>query len=115
MPCPRRARGRKRACTLTDDGGRRIGEKFLEWSDADPPLDAILESVSLYWFTQTFPRAIWPYRVLGGTRDFDFGKPLGYSSFPKEIATSPPSWVKPAQFVWYREHERVRRPARSPL
>jgi microsomal epoxide hydrolase len=40
----------------------RIGEKFLAWTDEDPPLDVILESVSLYWFTETFPRSIYPYR-----------------------------------------------------
>lgn len=28
-----------------------IGEKFLEWTDEDPALDDILESVSLYWLT----------------------------------------------------------------
>jgi microsomal epoxide hydrolase len=39
-----------------------IGEKFLEWSDQDPPLDTILESVTLYWLTETLPRAIYPYR-----------------------------------------------------
>ena len=39
-----------------------IGEKFLEWTDQDPPVDKILESVSLYWLTDTFPRCIYPYR-----------------------------------------------------
>jgi microsomal epoxide hydrolase len=39
-----------------------IGEKFLEWSDVDPSLDTILESVMLYWLTEAFPRAIYPYR-----------------------------------------------------
>ena len=39
-----------------------IGEKFLEWSDQDPPLDQILESVSLYWLTDGFPRGLYPYR-----------------------------------------------------
>lgn len=33
-----------------------IGEKFLEWSDQDPSLDDILESVSLYWLTDTYAR-----------------------------------------------------------
>jgi hypothetical protein len=45
----------------------RIGEKFLEWTDEDPPLDLILESVTLYWMTDTFPRCIYPYR--GVSRD----------------------------------------------
>jgi hypothetical protein len=40
----------------------RIGEKFLEWTDETPSLDEILASVSLYWLTDTFPGAIYPYR-----------------------------------------------------
>lgn len=32
------------------------------FSDADPPLDEILESITLYWMTDTFPRCIYPYR-----------------------------------------------------
>ena len=39
-----------------------IGEKFLHWTDEDPPLEAILDSVTLYWFTQSLPRCIYPYR-----------------------------------------------------
>lgn len=39
-----------------------IGEKFLEWTDEDPELDAILDSVSLYWLTDTYARCIYPYR-----------------------------------------------------
>ena len=39
-----------------------IGEKFLTWSDEDPSLDSILESVSLWWFTETMPRSCYPYR-----------------------------------------------------
>ena len=39
-----------------------IGEKFLEWTDEDPPVEKILESVTLYWMTDTFPRCIYPYR-----------------------------------------------------
>lgn len=44
-----------------------IGEKFLSWSDDDPSLDQILESVTLYWFTQSMSRGIYPYR---GVRTF---------------------------------------------
>jgi len=39
-----------------------IGEKFLEWTDEDPELDEILDSVSLYWLTETYARCIYPYR-----------------------------------------------------
>ena len=40
----------------------RIAEKFLDWTDEDSPLDVILESVSLYWLTETLPTSIYPYR-----------------------------------------------------
>jgi len=36
-----------------------IGEKFLEWSDEDPALDDILESISLYWLTDTCMQILW--------------------------------------------------------
>jgi microsomal epoxide hydrolase len=51
-----------------------IGEKFLEWSDEDPPLDTILTNV--------------PYRSLfRGPREPlpPLTKPTGYSFFPKEL------------------------------
>lgn len=37
-----------------------IGEKFLEWSDEEPALDDILESISLYWLTDTCMRVLRP-------------------------------------------------------
>ncbi|KAK6816014.1 hypothetical protein RU639_009039 [Aspergillus parasiticus] len=56
-----------------------IGEKFLEWSDEDPPLDDILAS-----FT-----------------------PFGYSVFPKDNIIIPRGWVA-SQFnlVFLRRHEK---------
>ena len=38
------------------------GEKYLEWRDKDPSLDTILETVSLYWFTNTIARCLYTYR-----------------------------------------------------
>lgn len=32
-----------------------IGEKFLTWTDTTPPLDDILDGITLYWFTQSYP------------------------------------------------------------
>jgi hypothetical protein len=40
----------------------RIGEKFLEWVDDPLPPGHILESITLYWLTDTFPRSIYTYR-----------------------------------------------------
>ena len=41
-----------------------IGEKFRSWTDprTRPSTQTILESVSLYWLTDTIARCIYPYR-----------------------------------------------------
>jgi hypothetical protein len=102
----------------------RIGEKFIEWSDETPNYDEILDDVTLYWFTETFPRCIYPYRQVRRTPpgdcvvelhqltiafvQIDQGvnelphsnpkyyckKPVGYSWFPREIGPMPKAWVK---------------------
>lgn len=93
-----------------------IGEKFLDWTDEDPPLDTILKAVTLYWLTDTFPRSIYPYRqlftpgVIGAHEKpawhMPKGKPFGYSWFPKEIAPMPKSWVETTgEVTFYRQHE----------
>ncbi|GAM88923.1 hypothetical protein ANO11243_069570 [Dothideomycetidae sp. 11243] len=92
-----------------------IGEKFLEWSDQDPPVDQILESVSLYWLTDTFPRCIYPYRSIYGPNHAAINaelektkektKPMGYSWFPHELVPTPVSWVATSgNLVWYKRH-----------
>ncbi|KAF5707164.1 epoxide hydrolase [Fusarium mundagurra] len=71
-----------------------IGDRFLDWTDDDLPLDAVLESVSLYWLTQCISTSLWPYRQLftpgniGAHENpvWHIDKPLGMSWFPKEIA-----------------------------
>lgn len=109
-----------------------IGEKFQDWSDKTPPLDQILEAVTLYWLTDTFPRAIYPYRGElverrsrgDGANDyrdvFKTGperymahndprlfcqKPFGYSWYPKEIAPIPRSWAATTgNLVWFKRN-----------
>ncbi|KAF5252796.1 hypothetical protein FANTH_2120 [Fusarium anthophilum] len=92
-----------------------VGEKFLSWSDEDPPLEEILTSVSLYWLTDSFPTSIFPYRQrfdpdYPGAHDhpkWKISKPLGYSWFPFELAPIPVSWVKTTgNLVFWRDHER---------
>lgn len=96
-----------------------IGEKYLEWTDEDPTTEEILRAVSLYWLTDTFPRAIHPYRGFYGkdgppelpppdSPKMYIKKPMGYSFFPKELMPSPVSWVKiVGNLVWHRQHEKV--------
>ncbi|KAG8531141.1 uncharacterized protein KY384_004499 [Bacidia gigantensis] len=92
-----------------------MGEKFLDWSDQDLPLDVILEAVSLYWLTETFPTSIYPYRqlftpgVVGAHENpvwyIEKPKPLGYSYFPLEISPTPRSWVATTgNLVFHRQH-----------
>ncbi|ORY12398.1 epoxide hydrolase-like protein [Clohesyomyces aquaticus] len=87
-----------------------IGEKMLEWTDTDPPLDAILTNVSLYWFTQGFPRSIYPYRGFSDPKrkPFEYLKtPLGVSFFPYELMPAIKSYVeKEGNLVHYKQHEK---------
>lgn len=87
-----------------------IGEKQLEWSDTDDiPLDTILSMISLYWFTSSLPRCIWPYRQLmfNGHGEISKTKPLGYSVF-KDISITPKAWSKHFPNMKFRkEHDKV--------
>ena len=90
-----------------------VGEKFLEWSDEDPSLDTILESVSLYWFTETMRRCLYAYRQTWDKErpghdspELHVSKPFGYSLFPKEIIAVPRSWAATTgDLSWFRQHE----------
>ncbi|KAK0650659.1 putative epoxide hydrolase [Lasiodiplodia hormozganensis] len=93
-----------------------IGEKFLTWPDAPPSTATILESVSLYWLTDTFPTSIHTYRHHNPPRGpkINFhtaaenrvrNKPFGYSWFPKEIVPTPRAWAATTgDLVWHRQH-----------
>lgn len=91
-----------------------IGEKYLEWSDDDPSLDTILEAVSLYWFTNTISRCLYPYRqrfenkiAAHETPGLYVDKPFGFSQFPKELIPCPKPWAETTgRLTWYREHEK---------
>ena len=39
-----------------------IGEKFLDWTDADPSIHTIIEAVTLYWLTKCTHTNLWSYR-----------------------------------------------------
>lgn len=91
-----------------------IGEKFQQWTDETPPIDEILDGATLYWFTESFPRAIYPYRQFFGPEPTFFHndpayyikKPLGYSWHPEELAPVPKKWVEgTGNLVWYRGHK----------
>ncbi|KAL7267882.1 hypothetical protein RUND412_009516 [Rhizina undulata] len=88
-----------------------IGEKFLEWTDEDPTVDKILEIVTLWWFTQTFPKGIYSYRELFVPTDLfenvQMKAPFGFSNFRHEISPIPESWARTkGDMVFYRYHEK---------
>ncbi|KAI0120959.1 Alpha/Beta hydrolase protein [Xylariales sp. AK1849] len=92
-----------------------IGEKFLDWTDEDPPMETILEAVTLYWLTECFPTSLYPYRQLftpgsiGAHENpiWHINKPLGFSWFPKEIAPVPRAWAATTgDLVFWRQHEK---------
>ena len=81
--------------------------------------------MTLYWLTQSFPRAIYPYAQFHGRPASDrskdnpqvpnphsdpkyyIKKPFGYSWFPYELAPIPVSWVKTTgDLTWSRSHDK---------
>jgi microsomal epoxide hydrolase len=91
-----------------------VGEKFLDWHDDDPPLDTILESVTLYWVTNCAASSLWSYRQFygpgadsHGSKKWYVDKPLGFSWFPKEINPLPKAWIESTgNLVFFRRHDR---------
>ncbi|KAL4779816.1 Alpha/Beta hydrolase protein [Aspergillus varians] len=91
-----------------------VGEKYLEWPDAPLPKEAILELVTLYWFTESFPRAIYPYRetnpvprtpTLSMTKELYLHKPFGFSYFAHELMPVPKTWIiKTGNLVYFKQH-----------
>ncbi|OJJ79730.1 epoxide hydrolase family protein [Aspergillus glaucus CBS 516.65] len=92
-----------------------VGEKYLDWVDDPLPSNTILEFASLYWLTETFPRAIYPYREnfppkgtpAGNDPRWYISKPFGFSYFPNEVLPVPRSWVETSgNLVFWREHQK---------
>lgn len=95
------------------DPCHRVGEKLQAWTAETPSVEELLDSVTLYWLTDSFPRAIFPYRQFFGAKPTFFhnepslyiNKPMGYSWHPKELAPVPKAWVATSgNLVWYKEH-----------
>lgn len=93
-----------------------IGEKMSAGLSPRPHLDpttAILESVSLYWLTDTQPTSIWMYREFFGPSAGNnppslppCEKPLGFSSFPDDVHYVPEQWARQrGDLVFFREHQ----------
>ncbi|KAH8887998.1 alpha/beta-hydrolase [Thozetella sp. PMI_491] len=90
-----------------------VGEKYMDWTDEDPPLDVVLEFVTLYWVTNCAATSLWSYRQFygpqaesHGTKRWHINKPLGYSWFAKEITPVPKAWIETTgDLVFYKQHD----------
>ncbi|KAL6401216.1 epoxide hydrolase [Ilyonectria robusta] len=98
----------------------RIGEKLIEWPDQryPLPLETILTLVSFYWYTDTFPRSLYPYRALAASASSggffsvptSKEKPFGYSVFPAENILVPEAWAEQIypNLAFYKRHDKAR-------
>lgn len=104
----------------------RVGEKIIDSFDPDIPTPLLLQWLTLFWLTQSFPTSIYLYRHIPRLPDFtvppspehaaDRGRPLsglrvgkkiGYSTFPREIFPVPRAWAaKTGELVFYRLNEK---------
>ena len=94
--------------SLTD---HRVGEKMLKWSDDSSPLpiETILDNISLYWFTNTISRNMWPYR---SHKDLNMWclpavkQPFRYSRFKYDLDQTPKKWAESmVDLQFFRDHE----------
>ena len=91
----------------------RNAELFLASGDQNLPLDEVLDSVTLYWLTETYPRCIYPYRqfyegrtIFHDEEEYHIKKPFGYSWYPRELVPTPMTWVATTgNLVWSRAHD----------
>ncbi|KAA8900210.1 hypothetical protein FN846DRAFT_989114 [Sphaerosporella brunnea] len=96
-----------------------VGEKFLAWTHAPPPLRTVVEAAALCWLTATPATAVWAYRdiflparlrawnrVLPGEALW-IRVPMGVSSFASEIVPVPRKWAEmTGRMVFWRWHEK---------
>lgn len=98
----------------------RIGGLYAEATTFSLP--SILQQVAWYWHTQSYGRALWPYRVGWEAVLRDAGterlpsplavrdKPVGYSWFPYEALGVAESWLGEwfgEGLVFFRRHGKV--------
>lgn len=88
----------------------------MEWVDPRYPLnlDTILSIVSLWWFTQTFPRSLYhaaliPKFAEGIPHPISKKKPFGYSQFPYDLSIIPKAWAEYLypNLLFFKAHSKV--------
>ncbi|POY74622.1 hypothetical protein BMF94_2383 [Rhodotorula taiwanensis] len=92
-----------------------IAEKYLAWTDEDPPLDTILAICTIWWIRDSYPSSIWAYAdflqtgisALHNDTKYRLEKPFGFSSFKQEISATPEAWAgRNGNLQFYRYHEK---------
>ncbi|KAK3176725.1 hypothetical protein OEA41_008050 [Lepraria neglecta] len=92
-------------------------EKYHEWMDVahyTQPDDEVLAFVMMHWMTGATPALRFykaafqekgPSCVENAFTTY-LGTPLGFSAFPREIASPPTDWIRPVcNLQWHREHD----------
>ncbi|GAA5965892.1 hypothetical protein JCM8115_000736 [Rhodotorula mucilaginosa] len=93
-----------------------IAEKYLAWTDEDPPLDTILAICTIWWIRDSYPSSIWAYAdfletgisALHNDPKYRLDKkPFGFSSFKEEISATPEAWAgRNGNLQFYRYHDK---------
>ncbi|GJN90554.1 hypothetical protein Rhopal_003566-T1 [Rhodotorula paludigena] len=92
-----------------------LAEKFHAWTDEDPSVDTILAIATFWWLRDSYPTSIWAYAdfIHTGVGIFHndpknyVDKPFGFSSFAKEISSTPEAWAgRNGNLQFYRYHEK---------
>jgi len=88
-----------------------IGEKYHEWVDPNfrPTKEDIVNTVAIYYLTQSFHTASLPYfESAGKTSELvKLHARIGLSVFKWDIMSTPKSWVAGASdLLFYREHSK---------
>ncbi|GAA5987786.1 hypothetical protein JCM11641_004929 [Rhodosporidiobolus odoratus] len=90
-----------------------LAEKFRDWTDEDLPLDSVLAIATMWWLRESYPSSIWAYAdmmqtgisALHNDSKYYLTKPFGFSSFAKELSSTPEAWAgRNGNLQFYRYH-----------
>ncbi|KAH8828653.1 epoxide hydrolase [Flagelloscypha sp. PMI_526] len=85
-----------------------IAEKVENWTDETPSLTTILDLVTLWYFTDTFPTSVYFYRedVLWFGAP-SIAVPFGYTWNKFDVAPTPEAYLRGrGNFKWFRKHQK---------
>ncbi|GAA5952748.1 hypothetical protein JCM10213_007918 [Rhodosporidiobolus nylandii] len=94
-----------------------LAEKFRDWTDNTPTVEEQLAIATFWWLSESYPSSIWAYAdaellqtgisALHNDSKYYLKKPFGYSSFAKELSTTPEAWAgRNGNLQFYRYHSK---------